>query len=96
MITLLYILLIYVLLGSLVYLIAIQQCNTELTPFKTELFLLLGFIFRPILSTINTIDERRINKRQEKYIEFVKNNDNLTEDEKEAIIKYITEIQEID
>lgn len=58
MITILYILLIYVLIGSVIYLIAQHQDEDaeEMTLFKQELFLLLGFIFKPVILIIILID----------------------------------------
>jgi hypothetical protein len=56
MITIIKIILIYFLLGALLYLYAQNQVDDELTPVKQELFLLLGFIFRIPIKTIIFID----------------------------------------
>jgi hypothetical protein len=94
MISILYILLIYTLLGSVVYLIAQHQIDKELTHFKEELFLFLGFIFKPIITVILLIDGYLLpllkQKRTIRYIKKQYNrqlkNDNLTEEQRQEII----------
>jgi len=94
MITILYIILIYILLGSITYLIAQNQADEELTPFKEEVFLLLGFVFKPTITAILLIDGYLLpllkQKRTIRYIKKQYNgqlkNDNLTDEQKQEII----------
>lgn len=94
MITILYIISIYVLVGAVVYLIAQQQNDENMTLFKQELFLLLGFIFKPIIITILVVDEFMIPKIKQKLtIRWIKKqynkqlkNKNLSDEERQLII----------
>jgi hypothetical protein len=94
MITLLYFILIYILLGAVIYLIAVQQSDKTLTLFKQELFLLLGFIFRPIILIILSLDNyiipafrkrRTIKYINKQYNKMLKNED-LSDEERQNII----------
>jgi hypothetical protein len=90
----LYSILIYILLGAIVYLIAQNQIDGELTSFKEELFLFLGFIFKPIITVILLIDGYLLpllkQKRTIRYIKRQYNkqlkNDNLDEEQRQEII----------
>lgn len=95
MITILYFVLIYTLLGGLVYLIAQSQADEELTPFKQELFLFLGWVFKIIIILIILLDSyiflplkqkatiRWIKKQYNKQLK----NKNLTDEDRQEIIK---------
>jgi len=94
MITILYSILIYFLLGSITYLVAQYQVDEELTPFKEELFLFLGFIFKAPIMLILLIDGYIVptikQKRTIKYINKQYNkqlrNEDLTEEQRQEII----------
>lgn len=94
MIIILYIILIYILVGGAIYLIGQNQADKELTLFKQELFLLLGFLFKPIIIAILSVDNYIIPKIKQKltirwinkqYNKYLKNKD-LTDEERKAII----------
>jgi DMSO reductase anchor subunit len=95
MITLLYIFLIYILLGSILYLVAENYNDKELTEFQQELFLFLGWVFKIpiliillidgyILPTIKQKSAIRMIKKQ--YNKQLKNKD-LTDEERQLIIR---------
>lgn len=94
MITILYLILTYLLLGSVVYLIAQSQGDNELTPFKRELFLFLGAFFKIVITIILIIDGYIIPKiKQKKAIRFVNKqynkqlrNKSLTSEQRQEII----------
>jgi hypothetical protein len=94
MITLLYSLLIYILFGAITYLTGIYYSYKKLTLFQQELFLLLGWIFKPINVLIILIDgyiipsikqKRAIKYINKQYNKALKNSD-LSDEERKNII----------
>jgi len=102
MTTLLYIILIYILLGSLVFLSSRCFIDKELSHFTQVLFWTLGFIFTPIIKIIMYIDfQNSINKfdnaiskalnnnkiSKKEVTEWI-NNGNYTEEERKKLHEY--------
>ena len=86
--------LIYILVGSLIYLIGQHYADKELTHFQQTLFVTFGMIFKPVILLIMLIDGYVIPiLRQKKAIRYInkqynkqlKNRD-LTEEERLTII----------
>ena len=81
MITLLYIILIYILIGSLVYLSSRYFVDKELSHFTQVLFWTLGFMFTPVIKTIMYIDfYNGINKFDKAIAKTLKENNISKED----------------
>lgn len=102
MIILLYIILIYILIGSLVYLSSRYFIDKELSYFTQVLFWTLGFIFTPVIKTIMFIDfynginrfDKAITKAlksnnisKEDVTEWI-NNGNYTDEERQKLYEY--------
>lgn len=102
MITLLYIVLIYILIGSLVYLSSRYFVNKELSHFTQVLFWTLGIIFAPVIKTIMYIDfyngmsrfDKVISKTlkrndvsKEDVVEWI-NKGNYTDEERKKLLEY--------
>jgi DNA integrity scanning protein DisA with diadenylate cyclase activity len=87
-------LLIYILLGGLIYLIGLSQADKELTHFKQTLFLTLGIIFKPVIVLILIVDGYILPTiRQKRTIRYIRNtynkvlkNADLTDEERLNII----------
>lgn len=102
MIILLYIVLIYILLGSLVYLSSRYFIDKEISHFTQVLFWTLGFIFAPVIKTIMFIDfYSGINKFDKSISKSLKNNNvskedvaewinngNYTDEERKRLLEY--------
>jgi hypothetical protein len=94
MITLLYFILFYILLGSILYLIAQNKADKELTFAQQELFYLLGWFFKPVILFILLIDGYILpTLKQKSAIRYVKRqynkqlkNEDLTYEERQNII----------
>lgn len=86
MFILLYIILIYILIGSLVYLSSRYFVDKELSQFTQILFWTLGFIFSPVIKTIMFIDFKNgINRFDKEITKALKSNDVSKEDVAEWI-----------
>jgi hypothetical protein len=94
MITIIYMTLIYILLGAISYLVAQRINDKELTLFEQQLFIFLGIIFKPVIMAILIIDGYILPTiRQKKAIKYInkqynrqlKNRD-LTDEERQNII----------
>lgn len=103
MITLIYIILIYILFGSIVYLFSRYFVDQELSHFMKLLFWILEIVFKPIIVIIMNIDfYKAINKfdkqvrkiiinsdySKEEINEFIRNSDKYSDEDKERLINY--------
>jgi hypothetical protein len=94
MITLLYIFLIYILLGGLTYLIAQnhQFNNKELTYPKMIFFYISDILFKPVIHLIEFIDNYKIFLWAKKQYKVMLKDKSLTQEQRQGIIDEKDEI----